>query len=216
MRLGPWGEYEADRRGAQESGGRVFALVVSAGLAFLAARHFFWPEPIEEPASQVREPQSAAPVVREVRELPAEPARPSERRPVPRPSSKETVKVYECYVNGQLVLSDQRCAENARERVVDVTRPNPTDAAMAQYRLEEQKRREAYRSSPPPRRSSTGQSGAGSSYGAGNASRCARIDQRIEWINSRMRQGYTSQEGEWLREDLRRLKQERWDARCGR
>ena len=216
MRPGPWNEYEEERREAQDSGGRIFAIVVSAGLAFLAGRYVFSVDPVDGGPSQAQELQSP-PVPGDVLKFSAAPERPVEPPVVPRmPANAGMLNVFECFVNGQRVLSDQRCAEDARERSVVVTRPDPRDVALAQRRATEQRQRDAYRTPAVSRRDVSGRSGAGVSYGSDDSTRCANIDQRIEWINARMRQGYTSQEGEWLRDDLRALKQERWDLRCGR
>ena len=216
MRQGPWNEYEEERREVQESGGRVFALVVSAGLAFLAGRYIFSSAPIDDGPSQALEVQ-AAPVAREAQGISAIPERPTQA-PIAtqRPVNARTLSVYECFVNGQRVLSDQRCAEDARERSVVVTRPDPRDVEIAQRRTAEQRLRYAYRPPAATQRSSSNRSRAADSYGSDNSWQCTNIDQRIEWINARMRQGYTSQEGERWRNELRALKQERWDLECGR
>lgn len=216
MRPGPWNEYEEERREAQDSGGRVFALVVSAGLAFLAGRYLFSVDTVDDGSSQAQESQSA-PYPPEELESSLAPERPAEApAATQRPTSARTLSIYECVVNGQRVLSDQRCADDARERSVVVTRPDPSDVALAHRRAAEQRRRDAYQTRPVIQGYDASRSGAGGSYGSDLASRCASVDQRIEWINARMRQGYTSQEGEWLRDDLRALKQERWNLRCGR
>lgn len=216
MRPGPWNEFEEERREAQDSGGRVFALVVSAGLAFLAGRYLFSVDTVDDGSSQAQEFQSV-PNPPEERESSLAPERPAEApAATQRPTNARTLSIYECVVNGQRVLSDQRCADDARERSIVVARPDPRDVAMAQRRAAERQQRDAYRTPPMSRRYGVGQSGAGGSYGIDNASRCASIDREIEWINARMRQAYTLQTGEKLRNDLRALKEERWDLRCGR
>jgi hypothetical protein len=45
-------------------------------------------------------------------------------------------------------------------------------------------------------------------------SRCKAIADQIERINTRMRDPYTAAEGEWYRERLRKLDDQRWDANC--
>lgn len=50
----------------------------------------------------------------------------------------------------------------------------------------------------------------------GNLSICARIEEEKDRINARMRRPYRSWEGERLRERLRQLSAQRWDAGCGR
>jgi hypothetical protein len=46
--------------------------------------------------------------------------------------------------------------------------------------------------------------------------RCESIDARINDINARMHQGYTSLEGEYFRQRLRELSEQRWVANCHR
>jgi hypothetical protein len=47
-----------------------------------------------------------------------------------------------------------------------------------------------------------------------NDTQCDWIEKRIDAINARMRQAYSSQEGERFRERLRTLENQRWDAKC--
>ena len=216
MRPGPWDEYEEEWCEAQESGGRIFALLISAGLAFLAGRYVFSADSVDDGPSQAQEFQTA-PVPSGASEISSVPERLAAVPVVTkRPTNARTLSVYECFVNGQRVLSDQRCADDARERSVVVTRPDPRDVALALRRAAEQRSREAYRTPPVTQRYGSNRSGAGASYGSNDASRCANIEQSIESINARMRQAYTSQEGEWWRDELRALKQARWDLRCAR
>ncbi len=42
---------------------------------------------------------------------------------------------------------------------------------------------------------------------------CAGIEQKIDNINSRMRAGYSTQEGEQLKEQLRKLKKQRYECK---
>tara|TARA_Y100000994_G_scaffold177143_1_gene146235 strand:- start:967 stop:1209 length:243 start_codon:yes stop_codon:yes gene_type:complete len=42
---------------------------------------------------------------------------------------------------------------------------------------------------------------------------CSGIEQRIDEINSRMRSGYSTREGEQLKEQLRSLKQQRYECK---
>lgn len=51
---------------------------------------------------------------------------------------------------------------------------------------------------------------------AANQAECAYIDQQIDQLNARMRQKYTSRQGEYMRDQLRGLKERRYDLRCGR
>ncbi len=49
-----------------------------------------------------------------------------------------------------------------------------------------------------------------------NEAACNAVDQAIENLNARMRQGYGASEGEWLREHWHDLKRQRHELRCGR
>jgi hypothetical protein len=51
---------------------------------------------------------------------------------------------------------------------------------------------------------------------ASNEARCAGIDQAIKQLNARMRQPYSSAEGEELRKRWHYLKRQRYELRCGR
>ena len=49
-----------------------------------------------------------------------------------------------------------------------------------------------------------------------NEAACRAVDQAIDNLNARMRQGYTSQEGESLRQRWHELKEQRYELGCGR
>ena len=49
-----------------------------------------------------------------------------------------------------------------------------------------------------------------------NAGACAAVDQAIEALNARMRQAYSSSEGEYLRDRWHALKERRYSLKCGR
>lgn len=111
--------------------------------------------------------------------------------------------VYECEKADQRVFSDRPCSEDARLR--EVSAPN----GMRADRI------------APPRpvtdRSLPDQTipRAGSAEPVTSKNFiCRSIDEQVDRINARMRQPYTAAEGEWYRERLRRLQDERWDAKC--
>jgi hypothetical protein len=200
----------------ENSGERIFAFVVIAGLAFLAGRHVFLDDGREQTEVDTAAPGTAAldPVREAAPRTPTSP--PAAPVTIERPTNAHTLSVFECVVNGQRVLSDQRCAEDARERTVVVAQPDPRDVARAQRRAAQQRLIEASRATTETGRPYSRPSGGAASVVPDNSTSCAQVDREIEWINARMRQAYTSQEGERLRARWHVLKERRWDLRCGR
>jgi hypothetical protein len=109
--------------------------------------------------------------------------------------------VYECWRDEHRILSDQPCGPDASVR--QVTEPNRMDA---------QDTRSLYSPVYVSSRRSGGTWSAG--QGANTSNRCSSIQEQIDGINARMRQAYTSQEGERFRERLRALTLQRYDAKC--
>lgn len=108
---------------------------------------------------------------------------------------------YECNRNGQKVLSDRPCGSDAAVR--EIAAPNRMDA---------QDTRRLY--SPvavPSRARSAASSGSRLS---GTSAVCDSIEAKIDAINARMRQPYTSWDGERFRERLRDLSSARYEAKC--
>lgn len=106
--------------------------------------------------------------------------------------------VFECEIQGQRVLSDQPCGEDAVIRRVSA--PN---------RMQAQDTSNLY---SPVRQSRS--SGAAGEVMRPNATVCASIEQQIKSIDARMRRKYTNPEGEYFRGRLRVLREQRWDAGC--
>jgi hypothetical protein len=110
--------------------------------------------------------------------------------------------VYECDEARQKVFSDRPCSEDVRIR--EVIAPNgmrATDVTRyARVGSRSEQVAASAGSAEPPARS--------------KISLCKSIDDQIDRINARMRQTYTAAEGEWYREHLRRLDDDRWDAKC--
>jgi hypothetical protein len=129
---------------------------------------------------------------------------PDVRRPSPdRPADGRIATVFECRVNGQHIYSDQRCGSTADERVIhapnrmaaqDTSILSTPDAVIARSRSE---------------------GGNPETPGASLVqSECAGIEQEKDSINARMRQGYTSFQGEGFRDRLRFLGARYYDRRC--
>lgn len=106
--------------------------------------------------------------------------------------------VFECEIQGQRVLSDQPCGEDAVIRRVSA--PN---------RMQAQDTSNLY----SPVRQSRSSDAAGEVMRP-NATVCASIEQQIKSIDARMRRKYTNPEGEYFRGRLRVLREQRWDAGC--
>jgi len=142
---------------------------------------------------------------RSVRQL-AESASPSPSSPLivstsAAPQGSSIAEVYECEKDGQRILSDQPCGPSAD--VVKVMAPNRMNAQDTSSLYRDLPSGRSY-ATPRPRRASYD-----------DESRiCQSIDAQINAINTRMRQAYTSWEGEQLRRRLRQLSDERYDARC--
>ena len=108
--------------------------------------------------------------------------------------------VYECRTNGQRVLSSSPCGPDAR--AVEVQAPN---------RMNAQDTSRLYDRSHTPIRAPAGE-GPDDLTEAARAYRCKAIEEAIDWIDARMREGYRN--GEGYRERLRQLKEERWELKC--
>ena len=113
--------------------------------------------------------------------------------------------VYECNDDNGRVLSDQPCGDGAQVRHIEM--PNLMRAQPDSNT----------RSITPSRSTRTRAARAPIEQGTSrNEACCESIDVHIDHINARMRQGYTSREGEYLRQRLRELSDQRWEANCHR
>jgi hypothetical protein len=115
--------------------------------------------------------------------------------------SPPITQVYECRINDQRVFSDQPCGAGAARR--EVTTPNNMSAREAKI---------GYRSS---KSASTKRKSA--TEPASNAKRQARCDALLNEkssLNSRLRAGYTNNQGETLRARLRKVDTQYYDLRC--
>jgi hypothetical protein len=119
------------------------------------------------------------------------------------PEAPRIATVFECRVNGQRIYSDQRCGSKADERPIlapnrmdaqDTSILSSPDAVLARSRSERTNAREPV-------------------FDAAR-SECGSIEQEKNSINARMREGYTSLEGEWFRDRLRVLDARYYDLRC--
>lgn len=210
-----WRDIKKRGRSSEPNSRWIFGLGVLAAVAFFAwTRHFSKDEEtvspvpaleaaIVRPMDLERAPTSVAPTPQYT--APPPPAR----------TGRESyVGVYECTVNGQRVVSDRRCAQDAQVRTLVIDQPDPREVA----RLRQQQPATQGSSGSSYERAGSGTStrSSGSAALVSNARACAAVDQAIEHLNARMRQRYSSAEGERLRAQWHDLKRQRRDLKCGR
>jgi hypothetical protein len=191
----------------------VIALAVLAGLQFLGGG--LRSGDTASPATPARMEAEAEPRVRIESMTEVEPPVPAGPAAAPsgRGGSQSYVGVYECMVNGQRVVSDHPCGADAQARTLVVDRPDPRDVARQQQRTWAAQAGSPPRVGPPARSSVRSQVAPQS---LPNQAACEAIDQAIANLNSRMRAGYTSAEGEWLRAEWHDLQKRREALDCGR
>jgi hypothetical protein len=216
---GAWKEFEEESRSASRRVlvfGAVLAVVVLAALRYFGGNEGHGPA--ESPAGPVTVDVTPTPTFRleSVTEIPPPSGAQSAAGLAGRGGSQTVVGVYECVVNGQRVLSDRPCGPEAQARTVVVDQPDSRDVAQAQQRTEEAQASSAPRAYSQPQAASGEAAAAVGSTGSTDASACAAVDQAIAVLNARMRQPYTSQEGEWLRAEWHRLQDQRAALNCGR
>ena len=215
---GAWKEFEEESRSASRRVlvfGAVLAVVVLGALRYFGGNEGHGPA--ESPAGPVTVDVTPTPIFRleSVTEIPPPSGAQSAAGLSGRGGSQTVVGVYECVVKGQRVLSDRPCGPEAQVRAVVVDRPDPRDVVQAQQRTQA-----AQAGTPPAVYRSASTSTAGTTPAepseAANASACATVDREIAALNARMRQGYTSQEGEWMRQRWRDLQKRRAALKCGK
>ena len=123
--------------------------------------------------------------------------------------------VFECS-GAPRSFSDRRCAANARVRVVETSKLNIYQAAPTPELVPTPYRGDSISATPPPPAVTTGerQRDALAQAGPTRAMICATIEQQIDQINARMRQGYRSAQGEYYRAQLDTLSNQRHAAHC--
>jgi len=108
--------------------------------------------------------------------------------------------VYECDSAGQRTFSDRRCSPNARERAIEApSRMDPQDTPTL---------------GDPVTVEYSRQFNPGGKGMVDNTSECAATQSEIDAIDARMREGYGSAEGEYLRARRRNLRDRYYDLRC--
>jgi hypothetical protein len=212
---GAWQEFEAESR---DSSRRLLVLAAVIAVAVLAALRYFGAEP-DESVEAASEPLLLTPtpeVAYDIDQLTRpEDALPPVTEQRPQAGNQSYVGVYECVVNGQRVVSDHPCGADAQVRTLVVDRPDPRDVARQQQRTwaAQAGSGSAPRVAAPVRSAVPSQVAPVASP---NEAACAAIDEAIANLNARMRAGYTSQQGEWLRAEWHDLQKQREALRCGR
>jgi hypothetical protein len=190
-----------------DGSGRLFVMLAVVAFAFLAGWHLSKgnaPAAAPEPVAVVAPDADPSGAV-----LAPLPVGSPAKIPRPRMDSRRQryVDVYECTENGRRTVSDRPCGPGATSRVLVVDPPKAPPLPVP-----------TWRSSTPARSTSarSGSSGVGARANGGNEAACAAVGEAIDRLNARMRQPYSSQEGERLRERWHELKERRYDLGCGR
>ena len=218
---GAWQEFEAESR---DSSRRLLVLGAVLAVAVLAALRFLGgglkSEDTTSPAAAAMVEAEAEPRVRIESMTEVEPPVPAGQGSAPssRGGSQSYVGVYECVVNGQRVVSDHPCGADAQARTLVVDQPDPRDVARQQQRTwaAQAGSGSAPRMAAPASSSVPSQVPQVAPESLPNEAACAAVDQAIANLNSRMRAGYTSQQGEWLRAEWHDLQKRREALQCGR
>ncbi len=130
---------------------------------------------------------------------------------------KGVSRVYECRKNGQVIYSGQPCGPDSVRHDVDARRTNTYTS-------------EAYEVSPsqasaptpgkPVRREQTTTATTkpvdAAELSDAKKDECGQAQEEIDQINARMRQSYTSAEGEFFRDRLRKLADKQDALKCDR
>lgn len=214
---GAWREFEETRR---SSNGALIALGAVAALAFVAFVHFYGDQhrPAAAPHAEGgastpgQEAVGSGPKIEIESVTEIAPPVPVERAATDG-ARQSAVNVYECVANGQRVLSDQPCGPEARARTVVIDQPDPQEVLRQQQRTWAARQGSGPRTDGPVVRSAPASSAPAL---AANEGICRAIDEAIANLNARMRAGYTSAEGEWLRAEWHDLQKRREALDCGR
>ncbi len=136
--------------------------------------------------------------------------------PASRPE-KGVTGVYECRKNGQVIYSGQPCGPDSVRHDVDARRTNTYTSEAYEVSPSQASapapvkpvRREQTTTAPATRDNAPELSDA-------KKVECGQAQEEIDQINARMRQPYTSAEGEFFRERLRKLGDKQDALKCGR
>jgi hypothetical protein len=211
---GEWRELEARRQNTESWSGRIVALFSASMVAFLAWTQLFGKrnEELVSPMPVVEYPVAPEPVIE--RPQMVQPVVPLYQGPPPVRTGRESyVGIYECVVNGQRVVSDRPCGAGAQSRTLVIDQPDPREVVAQRQRTWQSQQQSGRIYSAPVTSGSRSLSGSAQ---PSNEAACESVDRAIDLLNARMRQRYSSAEGERLRAQWHALKKQRHDLRCGR
>jgi hypothetical protein len=117
-------------------------------------------------------------------------------------------RIFRCEVKGQTTFADRPCPE-APSTEVQLSPVNAYHAEAATGPVS----RQAAKASPGRERASKS-SGSIANEQQKEQQRCQRLADQLATIRSKMRSGYTADQGEKLRERQRQLEQQRRTERC--
>jgi hypothetical protein len=131
-----WRELDKRRRDSEERGLRFVVLAVTIAAAFLLGAHLFGGPKVAETSESTPEVADLPlPSVAESTEDSNAPMQTAPQRSVVQ-DRQSYVGIYECVVQGQRVVSDHPCGDDAKARTLVVDRPDP--AAVARPRQQAQ------------------------------------------------------------------------------
>jgi hypothetical protein len=169
--------------------GAVVAAILTVGLVWLRV----YGPPAKPPTAAMLDRRQPEDDLVEVPPATAEAAKPIHR---------SAHSFYECIRNGQRVVSDWPCGSDAVVREISQSNLMPAQDTSILDRVPDTAP-DTYEPTPARERGS-----------ARKPAVCNAIEAEIDSINARMRQKYTSREGEWFREQLRVLSRQRYEAKC--
>jgi len=117
-------------------------------------------------------------------------------------NSTTIAQVYECRVNGRHIFSDQPCAVDAAKREINATNTMSAREAEIGYKaspLEHGKRKSVADDTDPRDK---------------QRQRCIKLSNDKQNVTSRLRSGYSNNQGERLRERLRKIEAEYFELKC--
>jgi hypothetical protein len=119
-------------------------------------------------------------------------------------AERSAVAVYRCHINGVLTFSDRPCRTPSEVQEIDTDGINTSETpAVPKASGKSRKKTQAQRS------------GSGKASDPAKAAQaCDRLTQSLRDIRSRMRGGYKASEGERLKEQQAKLKNQLRLARC--
>jgi len=131
-----WRELDKRRRDSEERGLRFVVLAVTIAAAFLLGAHLFGgPKVTSTPENAPEIPDLPRSSAVESTEDSNAPMQTAPQRSVVQ-DRQSYVGIYECVVQGQRVVSDHPCGDDAKARTLVVDRPDPAAVARPRQRAQ--------------------------------------------------------------------------------